>query len=93
MRTGQDEAGYDEAATQMSDLAAQQPGYLGQDHARSANGLGITVSYWKDEASAKAWRDEPAHAAIRDRGRAIWYDSYSLHVAQVERSYDWQKTG
>lgn len=90
-RTGSDEAGYQEAAAAMGALAARQPGYLGEDHARSADGFGITVSYWRDDASARAWRDNPEHAIIRDRGRDKWYSAYSLHVARIERAYDWQK--
>ncbi|WP_089134481.1 antibiotic biosynthesis monooxygenase family protein [Sphingorhabdus sp. SMR4y] len=90
-RTGAGEADYQAAAAAMGALAAQQPGYLGEDHARSADGFGITVSYWRDDASARAWRDNPDHALIRDRGRDIWYSAYTLHVARVERGYDWQK--
>jgi len=92
MRSQQDEEGYLTAANKMSDLAQTQPGYCGEDHARSADGLGITVSYWENDECAKAWRDHPEHASIRDRGRGIWYEYYTLHVARVERSYDWQKT-
>ncbi len=90
-RTGDDDAGYYAAAAQMDALAAQQSGYAGIDSVRREDGLGITVSYWADEAAAKAWRDHPEHAAIRDSGRARWYSHYSLHVAQIGRSYDWAK--
>lgn len=93
MRTDQDDAGYAEAATAMDTLAQQQPGYVGIDSTRGMDGLGITVSYWTDEASAKAWRDHPDHAAIRDAGRDRWYRWYDLHVATIVRSYDWAKTG
>ncbi|WP_447524949.1 antibiotic biosynthesis monooxygenase family protein [Parasphingorhabdus sp. NYA22] len=90
-RTDTGEEDYQAAAAAMGALAAQQPGYLGEDHARSADGFGITVSYWRDDASARAWRDNPEHALIRDQGRDKWYSAYSLHVARVERGYDWQK--
>jgi len=90
-RSGAEEEDYQAAAAAMSDLAARQPGYLGEDHARSADGFGITVSYWSDDASARAWRDHPDHVRIRDQGRNKWYRAYSLHVTRVERSYDWQK--
>jgi heme-degrading monooxygenase HmoA len=90
-RTALDADGYARAATAMDKLAMQQAGYLGMDSVRGADGLGITVSYWADEASAKAWRDHPDHAAIRDAGRDRWYSDYSLHVAHVTRSYDWKK--
>jgi heme-degrading monooxygenase HmoA len=88
-RTDQDDSGYSLAAREMDVLAAQQSGYSGIDSVRGIDGMGITVSYWQDEAAAKAWRDHPEHARIRDAGRAKWYSHYSLHVAAVTRSYDW----
>ncbi len=90
-RTGLDDGGYSNAATEMGALAALQPGYLGVDSVRDTDGVGITVSYWVDDAAAKAWRDHPDHIAIRNKGRGIWYEDYSLHVASVTRSYDWAK--
>jgi heme-degrading monooxygenase HmoA len=89
--TGADSGGYADAATVMEALAARQPGYRGIDSARGPDGVGITVSYWADQAAAVAWRQNAEHAAIRERGRGVWYRSYSLHVAGIERSYDWQK--
>lgn len=90
-RSGLDENGYQEAASVMSLLAKKQPGYCGEDHTRSEDGLGMTVSYWQNDDHAKAWRNHPEHQAIRDRGRGIWYEYYTLHVARIERSYDWQR--
>ena len=90
-RSLDDDAGYHAAAEEMDALAAAQPGYIGIDSVRSADGLGITVSYWADDAAAKGWRDHSRHAAIRDQGRGTWYTHYHLHVAEVTRSYDWKK--
>jgi heme-degrading monooxygenase HmoA len=90
-RTDDDAAGYDAAATEMEALAARQPGYLGFVAARGADGVGIAVSYWQNDAAARAWRDQPDHARIRDMGRTRWYDAYALSVATVERSYDWRR--
>jgi heme-degrading monooxygenase HmoA len=71
-RTIHDDEGYARAASAMDALAVQQPGYLGMDSVRGHDGLGITVSYWRADADAKAWRDHPDHAAIRDAGRDRW---------------------
>lgn len=86
-RSDDDPSGYADAAEAMATLAARQPGYRGADSARGADGFGITVSWWADEASAVAWRAHPEHAAIRARGRAAWYADYEVAVASVERSY------
>ena len=90
-RTGVDDEGYAAAAEAMAALAAEQPGYRGVDSVRDADGIGITLSYWADEASAVAWRRHPEHAAIRDAGRDRWYQWYELHVAEIGRSYSWKR--
>lgn len=90
-RNAADAAGYAAAAQAMDALAARQPGYRGVDSARDVDGTGVTVSYWADEAAARAWRDHPDHAAIRDAGRAIWYDSYRVTICTVERDYAWSR--
>lgn len=88
-RNGRDAAGYAAAAAAMDALAAAQPGYRGVEHARGADGFGLTVSYWADDAAARAWRDHPEHAAMREAGRNRWYSSHSVTVALVERGYHW----
>ncbi|RHW18671.1 antibiotic biosynthesis monooxygenase [Sphingomonas gilva] len=91
VRTAQDDSGYGAAAEAMERLAAAQPGYRGFIAARGADGQGIAVSYWTDEAAAAAWRDHPEHARIRAEGRAKWYRSYELAVTTVMRGYSWTK--
>ena len=91
LRTDADAAGYAQAAGAMEALAAARPGYLGIDAARGADGFGITVSYWADEASALAWRADAEHAAVRELGRARWYAHYRLIVTQVMRAYVWTR--
>lgn len=90
-RTDADADGYSAAADAMVALAAVQPGYAGIESVRDATGLGITVSYWADDASAVAWRDHSEHAAIRDAGRDRWYAWYRLEVTRVERAYGWTR--
>ena len=80
--------GYDAMADQMVEMAGQQPGYLGVESTRNAAGLGITVSYWKDEASLIGWKDVAQHLLAQKLGKTRWYDHYTLRVAKVERAYD-----
>lgn len=87
LRTEVEDEEYAEAANRMMALAAEQPGFLGVDSARGADRLGITVSYWRDEASIKAWREHAQHLPIQRRGRERWYEWYAIRVAKVERSY------
>ena len=75
-------------ADAMVELAAKQPGYLGVESTRDEAGLGITVSYWKDEASLLGWKAVSEHAFAQKMGKEKWYDHYTLRVAKVERHYD-----
>ena len=91
LRTEDDDPGYGAAAEKMMARAATMPGYLGLDSARAVDGLGITISYWTDEASALAWRADAEHSVIRDMGRERWYTHYRTIVTTVERAYDWTR--
>lgn len=84
---GEDDAGYAETGAAMFDLAARQPGYLGADSARGADRLGITVSYWRDEASIRAWKAQADHLVAQRCGIEKWYAHYELRIARVERAY------
>jgi heme-degrading monooxygenase HmoA len=78
--------GYAETAARMVELAAQQPGFLGVESAREE--LGITVSYWSDLDSIKAWKRNAEHLVAQKMGREKWYSSYKTRIARVERDYD-----
>ena len=80
---------YGKTAQHMAELAATMPGYLGAESARQE--VGITVSYWKDLESIKNWKYQMEHAEARDKGREIWYASYRLRVALVERDYGFER--
>ena len=92
-RNDADAPGYGAAADAMVKAAEAFPGYVGIWSARGEDGVGVTVSYWKDQAAAQAWKADAAHAAIREQGRARWYDWYELVVAEVTRGYEWKKPG
>lgn len=77
--------GYGSMADRMVELAAQQPGFLGVESARSPGGLGITVSYWSSEEAIAAWKAHAEHQVARETGRKTWYSDYHLRVARVER--------
>ena len=85
------DAGYGDTAQRMVELAAQQPGYLGIESTRGADGLGITVSYWRTLDNIAAWRRHLEHTAARNDGRAQWYTHYELRIAKVERAYGWDR--
>ncbi|NKB29665.1 MAG: antibiotic biosynthesis monooxygenase [Rhodobacteraceae bacterium] len=83
----EDDAGYAAMAEAMDALAAKQPGYIGIESVRAADGTGITVSYWKSEDDLLAWKKVAEHEGAQRLGRERWYKHYRLRVAKVERSY------
>jgi heme-degrading monooxygenase HmoA len=79
--------GYDEMAKKMMTMALQQDGCLGAESTRDDNGLGITVSYWDNEESIRAWKAVADHQMAQMLGKERWYEHYELRVAKVERAY------
>jgi heme-degrading monooxygenase HmoA len=47
----------------------------------------IALSYWHSEADILAWKQYIPHLAAQKAGLARWYESYSVDVAKIERSY------
>jgi heme-degrading monooxygenase HmoA len=78
--------GYGAMAERMVELACAQPGFLGMESARDADGFGITVSYWKDEAAIADWKAHAEHAVAQRLGRERWYGAFHLRVCRVERA-------
>ena len=80
------EEGYGPMADRMVELAARQPGFLGVESARGADGFGITVSYWSSLEAIAAWKAHGEHRIAQAAGRDKWYSHFELRVARVERT-------
>ena len=89
-RTLSDEDMYSLASERMVELAQQQPGFLGLESVRGEDGIGITVSYWRDRAAIRAWRIDVEHLAAQQMGRQEFYSWYHIRVAEVvaHRTFD-----
>lgn len=79
--------GYGAIADRMVDLGSRYDGFLGIDSVRGADGVGITVSYWRDEAAIAAWKRDTEHQKAQRAGQQAWYSDYEVRVAKVERAY------
>ena len=66
-RTAVDD-GYGPMADRMVELASRQPGFLGVESTRGADGLGITVSYWSSLEAIAAWKAHGEHRVAQVRG-------------------------
>lgn len=82
-RLSTDLEGQAASARRVLALLERQPGFLGVERAREE--LGVMVSYWKDEASIRRWREQAEHAEAFRNGRERWYADWRLRVCRVER--------
>ena len=88
-RTDAEMAMYGLTSERMIELAQQQPGFLGLESVREDNGLGITVSYWRDREAIAAWGEHAEHRVAQALGRKEFYSWFQLRIAKVleERSF------
>ena len=47
----------------------------------------LSLSFWRDEAAVKAWRNQPHHRESQAAGRAGVFADYRLRIAAVVRDY------
>ena len=89
-RTLSDDDMYSLTADRMIELAQAQPGFLGVESVSGDDGIGITVSYWRDRGAIRDWRVNVEHLAAQQMGRQEFYSWYQIRVAEVvaHRSFD-----
>lgn len=88
---GPDDEGYAATGAEMRRLAIEQPGYLGLESAGGDDGPEITVSYWRTADDARAWKKVVEHVTAQRLGRERWYQAYRVRVAEVTRSYGFDR--
>jgi heme-degrading monooxygenase HmoA len=79
--------GYEAMSHEMVALGQRQPGFLGLESSRDAEGFGVTVSYWATLEDARAWKAVAEHQGAQRLGRERWYRAYKTRIATVEREY------
>ncbi|PWN99401.1 hypothetical protein FA09DRAFT_229729 [Tilletiopsis washingtonensis] len=85
-----DGAAYARTAALMEQLVQRSPGYLGAESAAQGD-KGITLSYWRDEASIREWKRNAEHLVAQQLGKEAWYAAYRTRVALVQREYGWEE--
>jgi heme-degrading monooxygenase HmoA len=75
----------------MESLAAAMPGYLGIESVRGEDGVGITISYWREPFHAQAWKEVAEHQAAQVAGRERFYEWYRVRVATVLREHGFER--
>ena len=78
--------GYAEMAQEMLDLAKTMPGFIDVKAFKADDGERLTLVWWQDEETLRAWRLHARHLVAQQAGRERWYEYYNLEVAELKRS-------
>ena len=57
----------------------------------TTRGKYLSLSFWRDEESVRAWRNIEAHRAAQAKGRGGVFADYRLRVASVVRDYGMER--
>lgn len=82
-----DAPAYHEFSTALQQEVTTMPGFLGMESYRSADGKGVTISYWESKEAIANWKNHEVHQAAQHYGKTIAYTSYTLRVCKIERAY------
>ena len=78
---------YEAMAKAMLELAQKQEGYIDSFSQRDQEGLGSTISLWRDLAAIEAWKNNLAHLNAKQQGRLQWYKHYTLIISKIDKLY------
>ena len=78
----------DIAAALRHDLE-KMDGFISIERFQSLTNEGkiLSLSFWRDEASVAAWRNQSKHQQAQSKGYNELFDNYRLRVAEVVRDY------
>jgi heme-degrading monooxygenase HmoA len=76
-------------AARLRPLLAQMDGFISIERFQSLSNPGklVSLSFWRDEAAVRAWRERSEHRQTQAAGRAGIFADYRLRVAEVARDY------
>jgi heme-degrading monooxygenase HmoA len=53
----------------------------------TVEGKYLSLSFWRDEAAVRRWREQAEHHAAQAKGRDEIFADYRIRVAEVARDY------
>jgi len=91
-RADLDQVAYDGQADQMEVLARARRGFRSYKTYRADDGEVIAVSEWDDEDAARSWGAQADHRVVQQRGREIYYESYTLFACADPRIHRFDRS-
>ncbi len=80
---------YFQIAADLRERLAEIDGFVSVERFESLSrpGVYLSLSYWRDEAAARQWRNIEEHRAAQSEGSSSVFRNYRIRVAQVVRDY------
>ena len=87
------EAGDDYAAMadEMLARARSMRGFIYFKSFKAADGERLSVIHWESQETMRVWSDDLRHMVAQRLGRERWYDSFHVEVADIVRSYAFER--
>jgi len=88
-----DEAGddYKAMAGEMLARARTMPGFVDFKTYQAEDGERVSVIHWESQETLRAWSDDLRHIVAQRQGRESWYQYFRVEVAEVARSYGFDR--
>lgn len=82
-------AHYLSLAAELKPLLQEVDGFISIERFESLSQPGklLSLSFWRDEAAVRQWRQLEQHRLAQEQGRNGVFANYRLRVAVVERDY------
>ncbi len=86
------ESEFETALKHMREQVKTYDGFLGEEPCCSIENEKRFVSlfYWRNRESIKAWREDPEHLKTQKLGREKIFAWYKIRVCELEREYGWE---
>ena len=91
--TAQASDDYKAMADEMLSRARTMPGFVDFKSFRADDDERLSVIRWESQDTLRAWTDDLRHVVAQRLGREKWYEYFRVEVADVVRSYGFDRKG
>lgn len=79
-------ADYGETADAMLAKASTMPGFVEFKQFKADDGERLALIHWESPETLRAWAEDLKHQDAQRRSRERWYTTYTIEVAEVQRT-------
>lgn len=80
-------ADYAAMAQELLQRAQGMAGFVDFKSFTADDGENVSIIHWESQETLRLWTDDLRHAVAQRLGRESWYQFFSVEVAEVARSY------